>query len=210
MKKSCTLFILFLMTINLFSQATDESARNLEVGVNATAFVSSLFGNTSFDDYLFTIKKHLKSDKTLRVGFGFNGSFLTDDPSSDDITNNTTITSFEFDLRVGAEKNIMTKGNWSIKLGFDGITGYFINTRKITQGKRIFQNYYLGLGPVTGIQYMINDRIGLLTEASFFTSISEIKDEEKSDSPTFDDKDKRTSINFGMRIPTNVIFFVNF
>ena len=99
MKKSCTLLVLCLFFIQSNGQVQEIEEKNIEIGVNATALITNIFSSTSFDDYLLTLKKKLKSGKTLRVGLGLDGSFLTDDPSSDDINNGTTITSFEFDLR---------------------------------------------------------------------------------------------------------------
>lgn len=203
----------------MFSQSKVEFEKpaisSKEFGVNATEFVNLFLSLNDIapatDNYLFTYKKKKEGGKTFRLGLGLRGNTSVSKPDEFSNFDKRTVTFFDADLRMGSERSYPIKGNWSVNAGFDGKIGYAIS-KVNTDGDEIAQiAYYAGLGPIAGIQYMLNDRVGFLAEGAFDLRYSNSISKEHSDNNNFGDrKDRVYGIDYGISLPTNLIFFVRF
>ena len=215
-----TVFSLFLTAFSLSSLFSQEAANppiNKEIGLNFTRFLDEAidFGGSStlLNPYLLTYKKLDATGKGLRLGAGFSfsrskgndgsGNFFTDDASS-------FFTSG--DLRFGSEQQRKISGKWMFYYGFDGL--FRFNYSDLTTSsdfggevKIKTMNYGAGLGPVLGAQFMISERVGLSTEASFYLVQSFRNETTKFDGGSSDDKQKSNSTRLDFSVPTNIFIF---
>ena len=216
MKQLFTLLIMLLSIFTLKAQTETSQNFNKEFGINATNFINLFLSfNDNFvgtNNYLLTDKKFKDDGKVLRLGGSIRGNSFVDDPDDDNSNfDKRTTNLFDLDFRVGSEKQIPVKGQWSVNFGADAIAGYFFSSSKTDDNKLTLNSIYLGGGPVAGIQYMINDRIGLLTEASFYLTLSTaLSKSSNGGSSSEDSKDKETQLGFGTSLPSNLIFFGRF
>lgn len=209
-----TCFILCTTFSIAISQESSNDNFTKEYGINATSFVNTFLSfndlTNNTNNYLATYKAQKDNGRYLRLGGNFRINSRIDNP--DDNTSNfdkreTFLT--DLDFRVGQEKQIPIVGNWGVNVGMDFIGGYFNSSVKTDDTKLSRHSGYIGAGPIAGFQYMINDRIGLLTEANLYLSIAASSDK-ASDNVGDDVKDRDFSANLSAGLPTNLIFFMRF
>ncbi len=220
MIKIYTLFAFLLFALPSIAQIetieTHASNWKHEFGINATNFINLFFSfndnNALTNNYLLTYKRTKDDKKVIRMGIGLRGNHSIDNPD-DDFSNFDKRTSslFDLDYRLGVERQFSIKGKWSVNAGIDWIVGYRYDNVNTDENKVTRHVYYTGGGPVGGIQFMINERIGLLTETSLYFRYSGNIEKSKFDNNSIDEStDKGSFFSFGTSLPTNLIFFVRF
>lgn len=209
-----SLFIL-LSIQSTYGQEINENNFTKEYGVNATSFVNTFFSFNDFsngtNNYLVTYKAKKEDGKFMRIGGNIDLDYQITDPDDNNSGfNKRTNTAFDFDLRIGKEKQFPIKKRWSVNIGMDWILGYGYASSKTDENKAIFNNGYVGAGPIAGFQFMINERIGLLTEGAFYFSASGNFTKSKNDNTGTSRTDKSYAIGTSSNLPTNIIFFMRF
>ena len=69
----------------------------------------------------------------------------------------------------------------------------------------------IGGGPVWGIQFNLNDRLSLQTEAALYALSSTTKEKSQfSSNPEFNTNDKSNNMAIAFTLPTSVFFVVRF
>jgi hypothetical protein len=186
-----------------------------EIGINFTSFLDEAidFGgeNTTLNPYLFTYKRLNESGDGFRLGAGFSLSRSKGDLSGNFFIKDAKTATSAIDLRMGSEQQRRISNRWVYYYGFDGLIGFSTTSIKTNDTKIENSRLYGGLGPVLGAQFMLTDRVGLFTEASFY--LVQSFDHEKTDfSNNFQDDEKNdsnsTSLNF--QVPTNIYLFFKF
>jgi hypothetical protein len=159
------IFLLFL-NLNTFSQTVSEESHIAadfprQVGFDVTNLLSQFLNfssSSSFNnpDYFISFKK-LKNDKINRMGLGlaFEIEGQGAGTSSDVLVN----------FRAGREKQINFMNRWRFSYGFDFKTNF--SYRNI--GNTDVSRTQLGLGgaPIFGLEFFINPRLSLSTEAAY-------------------------------------------
>lgn len=201
------------MSVNAIAQ--DNTARKHELGVNGTSFFQQFlnFGGANsvlISPYLVTYR-YTGENYALRLGLGAStlSSESEDGPSqSSSKSSGTTI-----DLRLGGEKRWKLNDRWTTTVGVDFVYGSDktnFETTNISETTTIETNLTaIGGGPVWSINFDINDRMRLYTEASFyFTQSTREQKESFSSNPQFNDDTKVTGTQGGFTLPTNVYFAI--
>lgn len=156
MKITVLLLLMFLATPSLFAQEIEEPAKqmNQELGVNATALLTNFLSfNSDLVDpgaYVLTYKRINERGRGFRLGFGVSLNSIEGENSF-------------INFRLGYERQTVITSKWLFYWGIDLVAnvGNFNDpTTEISKG--------VGLGPVIGIQYRINEKIGFSTESSFY------------------------------------------
>ncbi len=167
MKKVTLLFCLLICSIGMYSQDILEEVdefnpvNNRQIGINSTALISQLINfssNFSFfnNDYIFTYKKQ-KHDKNFRFGFG--GNFFYDNEDSNKRTN------INANIRIGRERFTIISKRWRVFYGGDFKTGFeYTQASFLNEPISVLS---LGGGPICGLQFNINSRLSISTEASY-------------------------------------------
>jgi len=167
MKKITLLFSMLIFSFSVYSQdiLTESDVSNSEydqqIGINSTALISQLINFSSNfsvfnSNYIFTYKKR-KGNKNFRLGVG--GGFFFEKEDSDKRSN------VSIRLRLGRERFTDISKRWRVyyggdfKIDFDNTSAFFLDEP--------IRRYSLGGGPVCGLQFNINSRLSLATEASY-------------------------------------------
>lgn len=168
MKKITLLFCLLICSISMYSQemaAEDgfEPEHDQQIGINTTALVSQLINfSSSFsffnNDYIFTYK-NIKANGRSTFRFGFGGSVFYEKEDSDKRFNTN------IKMRLGRERFTDISKRWRVyyggdfKLGFEYTNAFFLDEP--------IRTYTAGGGPLCGLQFNINSRLSISTEASY-------------------------------------------
>lgn len=215
---------LFLLVVSvLFFQVAiaqiDSSLtknRKHYVSVNGTFFVKQFLSFTDatnfsispyFIEYRFMPKKH-----GFRVNFGGNFNNRKDKLDSSQVSiNNTT----ELDFRIGYlyQKNINKR--WDFYLGADIINSIGNSLRRNNTTSDIVSikssSTTLGFGPSLGIQFNINNRIGLFTETAMYYQFTGGKNTNTFfNFPEFNTETSFNNNRVSFILPTSLFFFVRF
>lgn len=165
-----TLILLFLVFGGITLNAQDVPAENYytkQVGVDATGFLARIFNfqqTNSFSQpaYYFTMRK-MKEKHNTRFGIG--ADVLAQG------TGNGTNSSVILNLRFGRDKSKDFGKHWQAYYGWDIKT----NLAFASIGSSSNSTTQLGLGfaPVVGLQFKLNSRLVVSTEAaySFFVTV---------------------------------------
>ncbi len=152
MKKSLLLFSFISFSNFLFSQNENY---NGQFGFDATGFIAQFlnFGSTSSGSspYVLTYRK-LGAKKNIRFGLG--GSF--------NITEDRVTNAIEF--RVGNERYRDFEKRWRALYGWDFKLGGFYNS---DGNNNVTTNFKVGASPFFGLQFRINERLSVSTEAAY-------------------------------------------
>jgi hypothetical protein len=174
LKKLTTLLLFIGFGQSLFAQTKTVDIKNYkhELGLNVTNLLTDLLGNNNRTDagvYLISYKR-VNEDKALRVGFGINLNFK----SENSFSANLTLNNQNFQLRIGQEKRHSLSSKFQYYLGFDGILGYKLeessaasSTGTIIQSDNLFT---IGAGPVLGFQFALYERLLIGTEGSLYAA----------------------------------------
>ncbi len=186
-----------------------------EIGINFTRFLDEAidFGgeNTTLNPYLFTYKRLNESGDGFRLGAGFDISRSKGDLSGNFFIDDAKTVASAIDLRMGSEHQRRISNRWVYYYGFDGLIGFSTSSIKSNDTKIENSRLYGGLGPVLGAQFMLSDRVGLFTEASFY--LVQSFDHEKTDftnSFQEDEKNDSNSTSLNFQVPTNIYLFFKF
>jgi opacity protein-like surface antigen len=226
MKKTLLLLAL-LVPIFSFAQTEKMSERQFQhqVGFDATIFLKQfvVMNNNFFggqNPFSFVYKGLLYNpDRTIlngvRVGVGFqNNNQLTDPDSSTERSSNFNSMAY----RLGFERQYVLSRHWLIYLGADVM---YSRTKNKTESHfkggpsgEVFRttnwqsSYTMGAGPVLGIQFDINKRMCLSTEAAFTlqNSTSAFRTESTFPGAINNPESKTITQNIGFVLPA----FINF
>ncbi|HFA49024.1 MAG TPA: hypothetical protein ENJ95_08405 [Bacteroidetes bacterium] len=220
MKFINALFFIFLSVSVSFAQ-TEQLATNkektVEIGINATRFINEIISfnsfNTALNSYLLTYKSLDKStNKAFRAGIGMSiGTSKNKVDANQSTFEERKNTFINIDIRAGAEKQLQIADKWFLNAGFDGIAGYTFD-KVDTDGNMVNDySFYTGGGPILGVQFMLTDRMGLLTEGAFYVRYFNHHSKQSFENNSVEDiKSQFYSIGLNMTLPSNVIFFIRF
>lgn len=195
MKKTICLFGLVFSSflfVNAQSEVETGNLKKFEVGLNVSNFVksfASLNTQTVQASPYFVVFKY---DEKLRLHFGFKGNNGSDFASSEgSISDNRKL---KFDLKAGIEKNKAMGKRWLFHYGIDLVGKYefeqFTNTANGDEVITSIESAYGGISPFLGLQFKINDRLKLLTEAEWIVATGRSADKlESRDFPEINKKD---------------------
>ncbi len=175
-------------------EEASEKAYKTEVGLNVSNFVKSFLSlntQTIQASPYFVVVKH----KSLRFHLGLqanDGQNFFDDTNN--ISNNRNIL---FDFKAGFERREMVAKKWIFHYGLDLVGNYGYNRlttiTAIDQIKNTTEAAYAGLSPFLGLQFKINHRLKVLTEANWVIAYG--RSTEKTESAVFADDLNQTNIS---------------
>lgn len=195
MKKTiCLIGLLFssFLWLNAQNENEPDKMRDFEVGLNVSNFVKSFVSlNTQTiqtSPYFIVFKYNEK----LRLHLGFKGSDGVDFTSDNGGLNNNRF--MRFDLKTGIERNKLLGKKWLVHYGADLVVKYeferFKNTTGFDEVTSSIESAYGGVSPFLGLQFKINDRLKLLTEAEWVFAYGRSADKINStDFPEINSKD---------------------
>lgn len=180
-----------------------------EIGVNMVLITRLLFNNENNIDlsspYLFTYKRITEKGNGIRVGLG--GSLSYVDLEELDRTDHR----HQVDLRVGYEWQKKLTPKWLVYYGVDVISSYSNEGSKNDFLTSILEEWSLGGGPIMGLQWMINDRVGLSTEAMCYFRQTQFFDKiDFTDDFSVDDSSQFKTRNVDFILPNAVYLSVKF
>jgi len=199
MKKTiCLVWLIFSSFLLLNAQNKDEpnKMRNFEVGLNVSNFVKSFVSlNTQTvqaSPYFIVFKYNEK----LRLHFGIKANDGVDFASTEGSLSHFRF--LRFDLKTGMERNKLLGQKWVVHYGADLIVKYeleqFKNIAGFDEVTTSIESAYGGISPFLGLQFKINDRLKLLTEAEWVFAYGRSAD--KIDSVNFPEINKKDLSNF--------------
>jgi len=216
MKKSILLCFLVLNGAIVFGQSKKKSKKpknTTEVDLNATYLARNFFGAeddvTSISDYLLYYKI-IKGNNAMRFGLGGSINQRVEDIPG----NGQEVFGSILNARIGYERRIGMGKNWIYYYGIDFIFHYDrLETRTINLDDLTEDDTYLefGAGPILGLQYMINEHIGIATETGIFAFFSTFNQTEESVNFPEINKDQRfDQFRIAAIPPINVYLSVKF
>ncbi len=194
-------------------ESEEATSYNNEFGLNVTGFANQFFsfnGNEAPQGpYLFTFKK-LDGDKAFRMGLGANVVTRSGEDGNSVVPFNESI--LNLDLRLGAEKHHDISNRWLFTTGFDGLLSVahskFESSNNFNDSEQKSTSFLLGLGPVVGVHFRINERISIGTESTLYLSYTYTKRSFDSGFPGSDDSDKNSAINLNIAPPFALYFSI--
>ena len=214
------LLLLAFCTNHLVAQEAATKATQPELGVNFTRFLDEAIdfggGNTSLSPYLVTFKKLDETGTGLRMGAGI--SFDTEKNKEKDGSTTTVDGSFfnsNINFRIGKEWQRSLSEKWSWYYGLDAISavGYRNVKSKQNDNEKTTNSVQGGLGggPVVGLQFMFNKRIGIYTEGSIYfgAAYTHLKNT-FGDTGQEDEKETNFRTGLDFNLPSNIYLFIRF
>ena len=214
MKKILHCVFLFCFSISVSAQdSTSVYKVRHEVGVNATGFINSFL---SFNDrtgatgaYFLTYRKYRPDQKTLRLGLNVDFDNSRRQPVDPD--DEVTSTLLSFNVRVGWENQSLISKRWVFLHGFDALMGY---SNSLVKSMNSFEDVStndwtvrLGAGPYGGLQFKINERMGLFTETTMY--LIYLRNIEKTKFSVSDDETEKFSAwDLNILLPTTLFFYL--
>ncbi|MBS3914412.1 MAG: hypothetical protein KG003_07930 [Bacteroidetes bacterium] len=205
--------LIFISSYGLIAQS------NHQVGVNGTQFFKQFVAQNNStlvenNPYLLTYRYHAKKIN-FRAGLGGNYSFSNDENGANQFRQETSNKSYA--LRLGVDKTRQLSKRWYIYYGADLFStsanketktfpngGQFVQTTVVTQ-----QFKSMGVAGVLTLEFRINDKITLFTEANLNWNRSSSKD--AVENPDFPDSSVvNKSKSGGMSYSTPLSLFFSF
>ena len=215
--KYVTMFFLCTMLVYQgFAQEAEKTFNRNEIGLNATTFIANFLSLSSDSPnpghYLLNYRLYSTPTKAFRVGFNLN---VANQNEKIDFNTDQAVNSQLLNLRIGWERQVHIKQRWGIMYGFDVLFNYDNRTINTTQFSDFVKSstrmMTSGIGPYLGVQFNINDRIGLFTESTFYFTYNQERSEDVfSNFPNESISDKVNSFAFNSTFPTAIFFFVKF
>jgi hypothetical protein len=168
------LYLIFLLLSNSI-WAQDSIPRPIihkQFGLNATQFIKTFLAFTSstpqISKYTVSLKTHNENtQRAKRASYGVSFLFAAPLSSNDDL--NIVI---EFNGKWGIEKRTKLTPKWTFYRGADFLSSVELtSTEQSGFGRQGSFGVNIGGGPMMGIEYRINKRMVLATEAAFYPSI---------------------------------------
>lgn len=220
-----SLLALLCLCFSYSSHAQDAPADTPEhqLILNGTRFVKTFlnFNDTGIEDQGLQVGyKRYKGDKAFRVFLGgaFDISTQKDEPSSpfEPSTENTNQLGM-VDFRVGLEKKIDLTPKWNFYFGVDAVASQEFTKVKtefnfegnVNTVKTENETLSFGAAPLVGIQFNLNDRLSLMTEANFplLFGVTNTKRED-SNFPQSNDEDKTQTFSTNIQVPGSVYLVI--
>jgi len=154
--KNLFIFIFSLFAFTISSEAQDLKY-NKQYGFNGSALLSGLI-DLPGSPYQFSVKTYgEEKNKRLQLGLAVGANFTTANPDFSG--------GFSFQLKNGKEKFIdFGKDNkWRVFYGVDGVLSLALNSFSDNLRVQIAG----GFAPFAGLQFRLNDRLSIFTEASY-------------------------------------------
>jgi len=217
MKKiALSVLIFFSFSSMIIAQEDIRKERELQVGVNATYFISNFLGLNQNElvigPYAF-IAKFKSSKNALRLGIGGRASntLLNNDFASNIFERKVQVV----DLRFGIEREKVLSDRWAFYFGLDGLFGTHLSqtlaTSSFDEVLSKTTNLYAGGGPILGFEFTINPKISLSTESSvYIRSITEIVKNSFRNFPEQNNSETTFKLEFETAIPTELFFVIHF
>lgn len=198
-----------------FAQDAPADTPEHQLILNGTRFVKTFlnFNDTGIEDQGLQVGyKRYKGDKAFRTFLG--GAFDLDRNKDGDFTTVSQLGLVDF--RIGFEKRLDLTQKWKFYYGLDAVASHeFTKIETENEGPfsgntmNLNQTISGGLAPLVGIQFDLNDRLSLMTEANFplLFGVTKI---ERTDSnfPQGDDKDKLQSFSSAISVPGSVYLVI--
>lgn len=209
-----SLFCLIAITYSQDEASQPEKYDKNELGLNVTNVLISLVGNNSVDDidpttYAIVYKRRLVKGNFLRLA----ANVKLNINSNEEITNVTNNNFFNF--RIGWEKRRNISSKLEYFYGFDILGSYEAAESTFATPTDIVElneyNYGAGIGPIFGLQFHINKRMLISTEATLYGVLNVERIREKFEVNTIFNKNE-TNYNFSAisSIPKSLYFVMTF
>lgn len=222
------LFLLFISLFTICHSAVAEVADTTHLAkphkenphylaFNATFFLRQFisFATSSVSisstpyifDYRFVPKNH---GFRASIGAGYTGRTSRSDSSQVTVIKKTTIS-----YRVGYVYQVKASKRWTFIVGADIIGSYNDSALRVNTTTDVVttksNTWSIGAGPSLGIQFKINNRIGLFTEtAIYYTYSSQKSSHDFANFPEFHDETSATENKLEFTVPLSLFFYVRF
>ena len=158
-------------------------------------------------DYRFVPKHH---GFRLSIGAGYNSKTSRSDSSQITVVKNTTVS-----YRAGYVYQIKASKRWTFIVGADIIGSYNDSILRVNTTTDVVTSksntWSIGGGPSLGIQFKINNRMGLFTEtAIYYTYSSQKSTHSFANFPEFYDETSATENKLEFIVPLSLFFYVRF
>ena len=150
-------FLLCALFLLAFNSEAQELKYNKQYGFNGSSLLTG-FITLPNSPYYFSIKTYgEQKNKRVQIGLDLNASLLVNDSNFSG--------GFDFQIRAGKERfeDFGKKDKWRIFYGVDGVYGFALNS--FSDNVRV--QLKAGIAPFIGLQYRINERLSVFTEASY-------------------------------------------
>lgn len=148
------LFSLFLFSLNAEAQ---ELEYNKQYGLNGSTLLSG-FIDLPNSPYQFSIKTYGgDTNKRFQIGLNIGANFVVSNPDFSG--------GFGIQIKTGKERfeDFGKNDKWRVFYGLDGV--YILALNSFGDNLRV--QLGAGIAPFAGLQYRINDRLSIFTEASY-------------------------------------------
>ncbi len=210
------------LCISLFAQSnqpspTPPTPRTWEIGINATSFINAFL---SFNDvtsgsgnYLFSLKKLDAQQKGMRLGL--NLDFNNEKADLNNVEGTRINDLAAVSMRWGKEWQIPVYNRWYLLTGYDFLGSYRYSSSKTDSDTDLVKistnSFSLGAGPFLGVQFRINERIGLFTESTlYFIHARQVNKVDSENFPSQDQKRKSSSNSLDLQTPFSLFFYFKF
>jgi hypothetical protein len=225
MNKIPLILICLLFSKLTQAQEIDYKFAKHEIGVQGNFLIKEVINlsNTFFADYPYLITYKAKLSKNnwySRNGLGGN---ITNSKSVDPITGSVVFfDSKSIQLRTGIEKQIPLGSKIKFNYGFDVMGDVLLRNSKTENNfpgsgfSSTFTNketsIFYGGGPVMGINFFVNKRISLGTEASLFfkTGKTKLKATTTTSTSSTLNEDEENNSQLGLNSPTIIFLTIHF
>ncbi len=171
MKKCLLLFATLICSLQIQAQEQLEgTSHEQQIGINTTALIGQIFNFTSSSsftpiDYFLVYKK---KNKKGYFRFGFGGNFAVEEKI------NGTDSNVDLNFRFGQERFTDFAKRWRVYYGGDFKTSLLYD--RFGGADASETELLVGGGPMCGLQFQINSRLSISTEASydFFLSVKNV------------------------------------
>lgn len=206
-------------------KAIKKHERRSYLSVNATFFLkqflsfSSQSVNISGSPYIFDYRYIGKHNSGFRISAGasYNQQKTTIPGSINqtgiDETDNDHVLNVSYRIGYLFQKPIAKR--WTIMAGVDFIGTVTDSAQKVTSGTDVSTNdakgWTIGIGPTVGIQFDINKRMGLYTEASIYYTHGGMTETNNFNSFPQDNGNVTISSNgFNFIVPVSIFYYIRF
>ena len=211
-------FLLLQMVIHVHAQddtnVSEERTFRNELGLNVTNVLTSLVGNNPNEDfdktvYALTYKKRLKKGNYLRLAANLQLDIFSNEDVTEVISDNSINFRIGWEKRRPVLKKLDNYYGFDILASYNGVESTFATPSDIVQLDN-FQ-YTIGIGPVFGLQFEINPRMILGTEATLYGTFTLDRIFESFEvNPIFNRDETSFEINVQSIIPQALYFIVTF